>query len=470
MIVVEYMSNNILFRADSSSNIGTGHIMRDLVLAEQLEEANITFATKDLPGNINHKIKEKGFEIKILASNDIEELSLLIKELHINMIVIDHYHIGHEFEEQLKIKKPKLKIMVLDDTYEKHHCDILLNHNIYADSSKYKDLVPENCELRCGASFALLRDEFKSEKLKQNNVVQEKKKVFVAMGGADHANLHIRILKVLKEFPNIHASVVTTTANQYLDELQDYVVDKENVTLHINTNHIARLMNESNFAIVTPSVTINELVFMRTPFIAIKTENNQNEMYNYLSKKSVLALENFDTVKLKKSIESLLVNEKIVLVNFIDLSLDEKKMILSWRNHPNIRKWMFTQEPISLDDHLNYLKTLSTKKDRVYFLVRKGGKPIGVINIMNIDMNTKKSKFGIYADPTLKGVGKDLMDSMIDYAFNTLKVEILVSEVFEDNTPAIKLYKRYDFKEKMIKQVNGENIIHMELNNEHRQF
>ena len=56
------MSNkpkNILFRADSSSTIGTGNIMRDLVLAEQFQDAHIVFATQDLPGNLNHKIKEK---------------------------------------------------------------------------------------------------------------------------------------------------------------------------------------------------------------------------------------------------------------------------------------------------------------------------------------------------------------------------------------------------------------------------
>ena len=59
---------NILFRADSSSNIGTGHIMRDLVLAQQLEKkyphATITFAVQNLSGNINHKIKEKKNKIK----------------------------------------------------------------------------------------------------------------------------------------------------------------------------------------------------------------------------------------------------------------------------------------------------------------------------------------------------------------------------------------------------------------------
>lgn len=50
---------NILFRADSSSTIGTGHIMRDLVLAEQFKDSNIIFATQELPGNIYHKVKKK---------------------------------------------------------------------------------------------------------------------------------------------------------------------------------------------------------------------------------------------------------------------------------------------------------------------------------------------------------------------------------------------------------------------------
>ena len=93
--------------------------------------------------------------------------------------------------------------------------------------ARYKNLVPENCELRCGANFTLLRDEFRSEKTKQKKPTQETKNIFIAMGGADHANLNIEILKVLENFPNIHVNVVTTTANQYLNELQEYVEDKE---------------------------------------------------------------------------------------------------------------------------------------------------------------------------------------------------------------------------------------------------
>ena len=149
---------NILFRADSSSTIGTGHIMRDLVLATQYPKATITFATLNLDGN--HKIIEAGYKIEILKSNNIQELDKLIKKLNIDMLIIDHYGIDKKQEKQLSILNSQLSIMVLDDTYEKHYCDILLNHNISADKKKYKGKVPKNCELKCGAKYTLLREEF----------------------------------------------------------------------------------------------------------------------------------------------------------------------------------------------------------------------------------------------------------------------------------------------------------------------
>jgi len=284
----------ILFRADSSSTIGTGHIMRDLVLAKQYSKSNIIFATRELKGNINHKIIEEGYILEILSSNDIEELDLLIKKYNSNMIVIDHYGIDYNDEKSLKETNPLLKIMVLDDTYEKHHCDIILNHNISADVTKYKKLVPKKCELRCGVNYTLLREEFIKEK--------NKKTIFLAMGGADHSNINIDILEVLKEFSNIDVILVTTTANQNLEQLREYVKDKDWIKLYINSNKIAKLMKVSDFAIITPSVTLNEVIFMELPFIAIKTATNQEEIYQYLMEKNYLVLGVFDVVKFKDSL------------------------------------------------------------------------------------------------------------------------------------------------------------------------
>ena len=297
---------NILIRADSSSTIGTGHIMRDLVLASQYKNSNIIFATQELDGNINNKIVESGYKIEILKSDDIKELNNFIKKHNIDMIVIDYYGIDANYERMLKIKNKKLKIMVLDDTYEKHHCDILLNHNISADKKRYKNLVPRDCELRCGSKYTLLRDEFIKEKAKKSKNLKKEKIIFIAMGGLDSINLNPKILKVLKEFKNLKVNLVTTTANQNLKELNKYVKNKSWIKLHINSNKIAKLMRKSDVAIVTPSVTLNEVYFMQIPFIAIQTASNQDDMYSFIKKKKYIILKKFNEKKLTISINNIL--------------------------------------------------------------------------------------------------------------------------------------------------------------------
>ena len=65
-------------------------------------------------------------------------------------------------------------------------------------------------------------------------------------------------------------------------------------------------MRKSDMAIVTPSVTLNEIFYMNRPFIAIQTADNQDDMYNYLRKKKLPVLKRFKDTKLTKYVEKLL--------------------------------------------------------------------------------------------------------------------------------------------------------------------
>ena len=440
----------VLFRADASSTIGTGHIMRDLILAKQYPDSKIYFATRALDGNLNNKIRQEEYEVVNLQTNDIEELDKVVKKLGIDLLIIDHYEIHYEDEKKLSILNSQLSIMVLDDTYEKHHCDMLLNHNISADASRYKDLVPKDCELRCGEKYTLLREEFKAEKKIQREKIYD---IFIAMGGADTAGLNVKILEILGDAKNI--VIVTTTANRNLDTLKKYVQNKNNISLFINSIEVAKLINQSKLAIITPSVTVNEVLFLDVPFIAIKTADNQEDIYNYLKRNRYKILSTFSV----KVLTNLLSRE---LVNFTELSLDEKKMILQWRNDERIKKWMFSTDTITLENHLKYIDMLSLKKDRVYFLVKYKNSPIGVIDFTEID--AFKANFGLYANPDKKGVGNILMEEIINYGFHILKVKKLIAEVFETNIKAIKLYGKYDFTTVEKK----DNLLIMELDNENR--
>lgn len=296
----------VLIRADSSFAIGHGHIMRTLVLAKKYRKKGyeVYFATLDLEGNLNKKIKEEGFFVYILETKDIQELIFLIKEEKINTLVVDNYEIKYEQEKEIK-KQTNIKLVCLDDTYEKHYCDILINHNISADEKKYKNLVPKTCELKCGAEFTLLREEFYKYKNKNIKKTSIKTSIFLAIGGTDHSNINIKILEVLKEFDNINVFLVTTSANKNLNELEKYCKDNTFIKLFIDTNKMAKLMRKSDFAIVSASVILNEVYFMNLPFIAIKTANNQKDIYKYLKDNSYLVLKKFNTKKLKKCVKIL---------------------------------------------------------------------------------------------------------------------------------------------------------------------
>ncbi|MCT7912439.1 UDP-4-amino-4,6-dideoxy-N-acetyl-beta-L-altrosamine N-acetyltransferase [Arcobacter lacus] len=161
--------------------------------------------------------------------------------------------------------------------------------------------------------------------------------------------------------------------------------------------------------------------------------------------------------------------KNIKLFNFTTLSLEEKKMILEWRNNPNVRKWMYTQDNINLENHLKFIEELKIKDDQLYFLVKKNENYIGVIDFIDINPNISL-KMGIYTNPTLKGNGKILLETIINFSFEILKVEKIFSEVFFENEKAYNLYKNYNFKEVENKVINNKIVICMEKKNENRKF
>lgn len=148
------------------------------------------------------------------------------------------------------------------------------------------------------------------------------------------------------------------------------------------------------------------------------------------------------------------------------MTLDEKKMILNWRNDNTIKQWMYDTTDISLESHLNYINSLESSKTKQYMAVKKENQYIGVVYFTNIDFKNKSTYFGLYANPFEKiaGVGRILEEICIKYAFDMLKLSKLKLEVFSDNKKALNLYKKYKFEKVDTKIINSKDVICMELN------
>ncbi len=277
--------SKILIRTDSSSSIGLGHVMRDLVYAKRYHSSDeVIFASMKLCGNIIKKIANEGYRVEILKTNKIDELNLLLKNLQINTLIIDHYGIDYEYEKEIKLKNPKLKLMVFDDTYEKHFADIIINHNLSADLKKYQN--PSKVQI----ISPLIREEFEKEKSIKRDKIYD---YFIALGGADTLNATPKILKKLSK--DSKKAILTTTANKHLEELTKIAKKEQNITLHVDSKKVAKLLNQSKYAIITPSVMAHEVLFMGVPFLAIKTAKNQDDMYRYLKEHSFRVFESVES-------------------------------------------------------------------------------------------------------------------------------------------------------------------------------
>ena len=127
--------------------------------------------------------------------------------------------------------------------------------------------------------------------------------------------------------------------------------------------------------------------------------------------------------------------ENIELINFIDLNMTEKQMVLDWRNNKRTSKFMYEKKNISLENHLKYIESLKTDLTKIYFLVKQDNIGIGVIDFTNIDLENKFVEIGLYSNPEQFGFGNFLMNQILCFPYN-----ILYLEVFENNFQDIDEY------------------------------
>lgn len=294
---------NICFRVDASTEIGTGHVMRCLTLAELCRDKghSCVFVTRLHEGHLNKLIISKGFEVlvlKVQISNhvfehtdysswlgttqltDAAETKKLIKEnsLQFDWIIIDHYDINKEWEEE--IRECISNIMVIDDIADREHiCDILLDQNYYKNATKrYRELVPEKCTLLLGPKYALLREEFiyfRNFKIQS----KDQKTILVFYGGSDPKNETLKTISSIKEIENenliIHVVVGPTNPNRHLIEKE---CNKYNYNYHYNIAYMAKLLHEVDVAICAGGSFTWERYCIGVPAITTAIAYNQIEL------------------------------------------------------------------------------------------------------------------------------------------------------------------------------------------------
>lgn len=298
----------VFIRADASSLIGSGHVMRCLTLAQRLhkeENAKVVFIMRRLSGNLIDLVQKHGFDVLVLPPADqdyeLEDYGLwltvpmevdaqqTIKVLQhylqehgcdvVDRLIVDSYALNEQWE--LMLRPYCREIMVIDDLANRRHdCDILLDQNFYLNKDvRYAGLVPEHCKMLLGPEHALLREEFYEAKKHLRKRDGNIKNILVFYGGSDLTNETEKAIKALVQLNdegyNFTADIITGVSNFRRKKIEKICSKYPFFHYYCQVSNMAEFMNKADLMLGAGGSTTWERLYMELPALVTAVAENQ---------------------------------------------------------------------------------------------------------------------------------------------------------------------------------------------------
>jgi len=148
----------------------------------------------------------------------------------------------------------------------------------------------------------------------------------------------------------------------------------------------------------------------------------------------------------------------ILLREISSLDTRSQLRIREIRNEPSIRKVMYTDHEIQLEEHKGWLDQLKRDRCRIAFAVMDEARgPIGMVGLNSLDRRHRKSDWAFYLTENERGgLGAALEFAFLDFVFGRLALEKLNCEVIEGNDAVVRMHKRFGFEEEGFRRSNIE--------------
>lgn len=306
----------VALRTDASLQIGSGHVMRCLTLADALKAqgADCCFISREHPGHLLEVVHRRGYKVNRLAAKaspaqnaikniviqargaqqepahtawlgstwqaDAQETAAILAGQQPDWLVVDHYALDRRWEEALAPHCRRL--LVIDDLADRpHDCDLLLDQNLGRGPQHYATLVPAHCTVLTGPRYALLRPEFARlrEYSLRRRAQRPIERLLITMGGVDAGNATGRVLEALGACdlpPGCSITVVMGAAAPWLDRVRGLAARMAIPTeVLVDVNDMAQRMADADLAIGAAGGTAWERCCLGLPTIVVVLAENQ---------------------------------------------------------------------------------------------------------------------------------------------------------------------------------------------------
>ena len=299
----------VAIRTDASLDIGSGHVMRCLTLADALkvEGADCHFICRAHYGHMIELIRQRGHTVTALPvgqpfpaktndpmpqpahaawlgcdwQTDAEQMVSMLADLQPDWLVVDHYALDQRWEEALSHHYRKL--LVIDDLADRpHRCDLLLDQNMGRQPHDYAGLVPTNCQVLTGPHYALLHPEFaalRAYSLQRRQAQPSLRHLLISMGGVDQPNATGQVLQALTTCAlpaDCRITVVMGLTAPWLINVRELAAQMAWPTeVVVNVTDMAQRMADSDLAIGAAGSTSWERCCLGLPTLMVVLAANQ---------------------------------------------------------------------------------------------------------------------------------------------------------------------------------------------------
>ena len=292
----------IIFRVDGNPEIGSGHIMRCLSIADAAKEQGkkCHFITAD--DCFASIIRQRGFACDVLQTSYCDmnaeqgNLSEFLERYQPEAIIADSYFVTSEY---LAFLGRFAEVMYLDDLAAfAYPVKRIVNYNIYGSDTDYAALygkagVPLP-QLLLGPGYAPLRRQFQN--LAPREPRQKVQDILISTGGADPQHIALQLAQYLAKraaqmpLDDVRYHFVVGAMNNDLPALQSASRKYGAIMIHQNVQNMAQLMQQCDLAIAAAGSTLYELCACGVPTVTYALADNQLPGMHAFENKGIMAV------------------------------------------------------------------------------------------------------------------------------------------------------------------------------------
>jgi UDP-2,4-diacetamido-2,4,6-trideoxy-beta-L-altropyranose hydrolase len=278
------LAAGLLLRTDGGPEIGGGHVMRCLALAQAWAEegGRAAFASASIGPALRDRVSGAGFSCHDMAASpgsadDAAATIELASDFGTPLVVVDGYHFSTRF--RVRLQEAGLKVAAIDDNGEigESNDDLVIAYGRHAPQTRYV-VRSDRTRLLLGTDYVLLRREFRLWSRQKRDARAAVGRVLVTLGSADPNNVTADVIQAIagRLPPEVETTVILGGNNRHSPEVTRRIAGLPRFRVEQEVgDRMPALMAVADLAISACGSTVWELLYMGLPFVGIVIVDNQ---------------------------------------------------------------------------------------------------------------------------------------------------------------------------------------------------